>query len=529
MRLRCCLLLLAALSVSAQEYREQVTVDIVEVPVHVTRRGKAVTGLTADAFELSINGKPHPIEYFDVVDARGAALPLVAGSVLGGDVPPEPPRAERRNLTVLVFDTAATTYRYIQRASEAAQKFVKEAPQSETFAVARLNADGVRFLVPFTQDRVAVLRAVRTLEPSKARDALGLVVLDVERKLTVGDTALAATQTLGDVAAGYGGMSGRASEATARVIAARDRANREILTGNEIRAAEYLGLLADSLAAINGMKHVILFAEGGRRMAEPKSAARMHAKFQAASVILDAVELEGMVIPGFGDVESREMSTTFRKQMERSDALYALALGTGGTVTQHSDIVAGLRLLREIQGLTYILAFRPPRTARDHNDISVKVKNQPFGTTVTYRRGYSTSGARPKRNESLFLADVMANDVPQRGLTLDVRVAPVDAGTNVILSVPGRELLAREVDGPQAEVDVFLYVFNDRNVVVEWAYWRLMIDLEKGRTYLEDFPYEIERIFSTLGGGRHTAKALIRFVNSDVIAFQRTDFEIAAK
>ena len=88
-------------------------------------------------------------------------------------------------------------------------------------------------------------------------------------------------------------------------------------------------------------------------------------------------------------------------------------------------------------------------------------------------------------------------------------------------------MLAREVDGPKADVDVFLYVFNERNLVAAWSYWRLNIDLEKGREFLAANPYEIQRLFQ-LRPGKFSAKALLRFPNTEITGFQRADFELAA-
>lgn len=549
MRIRCCLLLVfLSASAFAQRVQEEITVDVVEVPVHVTRRGKAVTGLTQDLFELYINGKRHPFEYFDVIDARGRKLPEITPEVAAAEEAAVPNELQRRTLTVLLFDTSATSHRYLMRASEAAQKFVTEAPPHETFAVARLNPDGVQFLVPFTMDRVAVLRACKTLKPSRAGDALGLATLEAERAITLTDVAPGGVEGVSDPA-----LTGLDAAQVVRVSGERDGeapprdsgpvsvANIQAMSGlvteqvrgdNELRAARNLGFLAERLAPINGMKHVIFFAEGGRRVTNPNSAARMHAKFQAAGVILDAVELDTMRVPGMSEIEQRVdgslwSNPTSRYPEDRSEPLYTLALGTGGTVTKHSNIIDGLRLLREIQAVTYVLGFRPPQTGREQNDIEVKVKKQPFGTTVTYRKGY-VSGARVNRNEGLFLADVMLNDIPQRGLTLDLDVAPLKSGAKVSVSVPGQELLAREVDGPKTEVDVFLYVFNEHDLVAAWAYWRLNIDLEKGREFLSANAYEIQRLFS-LGPGKFSAKALLRFPNTEITGFQRADFEVVAR
>jgi hypothetical protein len=296
------------------------------------------------------------------------------------------------------------------------------------------------------------------------------------------------------------------------------------------RVTRYLGEFADRLAPIAGVKHVVLFAEGAAGGSELVTVGKMHARFQAAGVILDAVELDGMAVPNFTSSGGRLEEGPYHRQLssdnDKSASLYTLALETGGTVTKHGDINEGLRALHDMQSVTYILAFRPKPSGKEHNAISVRVKGQRFGTTVTYRRGYSTK-VNASRSDGLFLADVLMNDIPQRGVTLDVAVKSETEAATVMASVPGPELLAHATTGNEVLVDMFLYVFNDRDFVVGWSYWRLKLDVEKGRDFLAANPYSVQQRFD-LVSGRYSAKALMRFVGADVAGFQRTDFEVAA-
>src|SRR5947209_13753801 len=60
-------LLCGAIAASAQ-VREQITVEAVDVPVYVFAKGKPVRQLSKNDFELFVNGKPQPIDYFEMVD-----------------------------------------------------------------------------------------------------------------------------------------------------------------------------------------------------------------------------------------------------------------------------------------------------------------------------------------------------------------------------------------------------------------------------------------------------------------------------
>jgi len=536
MRIRSGVLFLLFLSLPAlaQRLEEEITVDLVEVPVHVTRNGKAIAHLEKEQFELFVNGEAQEIQYFDVIDRREAPLPKTKTAV--AEVQPAEQMLERRRMMVLLFDTAATTQHRVEMAKQAAKRFVDEARPGDTFAVARMTRDGIAFVVPFTTDRVALLRAITTLRPSRAGDAFSIATLYSERSAVFLSSAQVPdpkNHNFENTENMYPNEPEKFPEATYQAFALKWTEQNEEThrRDGQNHATNFLGELADRLAPISGVKHVVYFSEGANGGADLETVHRMHARFQAAGVILDAVELDGMYVPGFRDGGGRLMETPYHRELspdnDKSASLYTLALETGGSVTKHGDIHEGLRALRDMQSVTYMLAFRPKPTRKVHNAISVKVRNQRFGTTVTYRRGFTTKPSAD-RSDGLFLADVLMNDIPQRGVTLDLDVKSEKLNATVVASVPGAELLARGSDGKDVLVDMFLYVFDDRDFVVGWGYWRLKVDVEKGRDFLAANPYTVQQRFD-LVRGRYAAKALMRFVGAgDVTGFQRADFEVAA-
>ena len=64
------LLLLLAFPLAAQSVHDALTIEVVDVPVFVTRGNQPVAGLSAEDFELFVNGKPQAIDYFDVAGSR---------------------------------------------------------------------------------------------------------------------------------------------------------------------------------------------------------------------------------------------------------------------------------------------------------------------------------------------------------------------------------------------------------------------------------------------------------------------------
>ncbi|HEX3583701.1 MAG TPA: hypothetical protein VH087_18180 [Thermoanaerobaculia bacterium] len=80
--------LFCALAASAQ-MREQIPVQAVDVPVYVVSKGKPVRNLTEGDFELYVNGKPQPIDYFEQVDFTEPAP--VAAPAATNEKAPAPP------------------------------------------------------------------------------------------------------------------------------------------------------------------------------------------------------------------------------------------------------------------------------------------------------------------------------------------------------------------------------------------------------------------------------------------------------
>ena len=486
------LLLLVPVSLSAQRYDDTVTVNVVEVPVYVERFGVPVAGLTRDDFELFVNAEPQPIEYFDVVEngmENNVARPSGRSSSSSGDL-------KRRRLIVLLFDMSGSSAYGLHRARKMAVELVAQSPAGDAYAVATIARTGVRFVVPFTTDRVAVTRAIGTLAPSKAADPFGVATLEVERS-----------------AWGDGG-GGRASfpdfSDGSRAMREWDREER---FRDERLFADDLADLADQLAPLSGIKHVVLLTE---RPGSPDPfhvidpAERVHERFRAAGVILDGVDVRLSRVPGGTASEAR--SAAGPPDLLLSGFLYSITGPTGGTVD------ASLCGLQERNRFTYILGFQPsPASQKKTNSIRVRLKNRPLFTEVRYRQSYTLGEPDPKK-DWLFLADTLLNDIPQLGVTLDLEVK----GTSVVATIPGVELLSYANDAPLL-LDVYLYVFDEQGQPAAWKRVRLAVDLAKGRDFLNAHPYTVRQDFE-LPPGRYSAKAIVRVVGTDKTGFAREDF-----
>ena len=518
-------LLLLATGVSAQ-ISEQITVNVVEVPVYVTKGGQTVKGLTKDDFELRINGKPQTIDYFEVVTNE------TTEAVPGEQLPSID--LERRRMIVLLFDLSQSSMHSLKRAQKSAEKFVAEAPRGDVFAVATLTRDGVRFALPFMRDRGAIQRAVATLKTRGEGDAFGIATNLTHRTVWTSE-AIADTSALEPNNDIWGvpveqRLAYQQSEAAIlaqRVESSIGEFEAQARMTSRRSIVDHIGELALRLSSLSGIKHVVLLSEGAAfvnpsevgsdlAIVSPltirEAVRQLHRRYQEAGVVLDAVDTAGTAAPWCNDCKDASYDTF--------STLHSMSLDTGGTVARE------LPHLRKAQRVTYILAFKPTpeMVDKEENSIDVKLKSAAAFTNLHYRRAWSSMKPLNGADEGLFLADVLLNDIPQNGMTVDLGATRDGQQQSVITAtIPGKELLA--LGNVRLGLDAFIYIFDDAGNVSEWAYRRSVLDLVKGRVELSSTPYTITSRVK-LAPGKYVAKVLLRTAESDATGFARTEFTV---
>ncbi|MBM3766354.1 MAG: hypothetical protein FJW32_13280, partial [Acidobacteria bacterium] len=117
MRFRCFALTIALAAQDAPPIR--VTVNLVQIDAVVTdAKGRRVTGLTKDDFEIKQNGKDRPITAFSYVPEQTADAPLVSG--------PVSPRDVKRTVAIVV-DDLALSFSSTVRVRDALKKYATTA------------------------------------------------------------------------------------------------------------------------------------------------------------------------------------------------------------------------------------------------------------------------------------------------------------------------------------------------------------------------------------------------------------------
>jgi VWFA-related protein len=486
---------------AAPQSRERTTVEVVQVPVSVTTDGSSVRGLTREDFTLRVNGKAQPIDYFDVID-----FAAVSGQQL------RDPR--QRRLYVLAFDLPNTSQFAMFRARRAAEQYLANAQPSDYFAVALVDRYGdIDFLVPFTRDRDALQRAVTTFHAASPKDPLRLTVTPAERAVFTFDNSAEIEQLR---------QMGANVAAEQMIEVGRNRLSDEL---------DALGNLAQRMAPLEGIKHVVVLSSGFgqltsiasprdprnlRGSAGPQFAAyretigfdsqtpfaqqRMQKKFAAAGVFLDAIDVAGL----------RAYDAPY------DNSLHFLVADTGGQVVEHrNDLAGAMKRLTDSQQVVYLLSFHAPQTGRKENAISVRVTGKPRGSNVAYREAYSSTPDKPSSNDGLRLADIITNDVPQNGITMTTSVATAPKRATVNIALPGRELAALAGDDAKIKGEALLYVFAGQKAV---AFAQKAIDVHDATNV------ELAQSFD-LPPGTYAMKVLVRLDN-DTLAFARKDFTI---
>ena len=482
-----------ALSASAQ-VRESITVEVIDVPVYVIDRdGKAVRGLTRNAFSLLVDGKARPIDYFDTIDFGSAQQSPGA----------QRPQRERR-LYLLLFDLTFAVPARVAKAQSAAEKAVGQSnPATDLFSVATYDSRrGVFFVTPFLSDRVAIKRALFTLRSSTSRDALGLTITKDERDLwkeLAPPTDQASSAMLEAIKGGVASQE-MASAPSARLIE------------DEF---ETIGEAAARLSSLEGQKHVLLFTQGfdsrlvhrvrggpGPPAIDPSLVARMDEmsrRFRAAGVILDSIDVAGL----------RHTFDTLE-----NDALWLLARGTGGqVVVNKNDLTAGITDLTTAQQVVYLLGFR--RTDNRPHRIDVSVTGAPRGSNVYYRTGF---GEPQKASvDALRLADIMLNDLPQTGFSLTLDVTP---SADAVVRFRRAEVVP-QLDEKRPAVDAMLYIFKSGSETVASRAKRITFEPRSSVTGEVEFRQHFD-----LPPGAYVAKALLRIEGTNVLAFARREFTV---
>ena len=533
-----------ALPIAAQDPRagEQIQVTLIEVPVNVVdRSGAAVRNLTAQNFELLDNGQRRSITHFDAIDLSATAKSDSGASSAA---------APARNFLIL-FDLSSSEPGTLARARDAARMFVNSAAAaSDRIAVGTFTSEtGFHLLTSFTTDRHLVSAAVATLGAPKYFQPADPLLLSAIEMHEIADMAEGGARPNDQISA-------EVARLQARIL---DRSANDVQRQFIRRTLDGYAELAQVLDRVPGRKQVILLTEGfdaklihGResmvgeqardeqRMIEAGEIWRidndnrygdahtadelkgMIETCRRADVVLNAIDIRGIRVTG---AEVRDLGP------KSNESLFLLTHDTGGMVFKNANSLEEdfHRLLRAGE-FVYILGFEAPsKNPGKFHDLKVKLVNVPSAHAF-HRAGYfeSTPAMSPVER-TLTAAEIVSNQIPQTGITVHTMATPFPrrdgrAQVPVIVEIDGPSIL-RAAKANQIQSEVFIYAFDDHNLVLDFVHQPLRLDVNKLRDRLQQHGV---RLYETLmlPPGRYSVRTLVRAGERSLYGYSGVNIDV---
>ncbi len=517
--LSCCLSLLLAPALAAQEGRfgEEIGVVAVEVPVQVLRDGEPVRGLTREDFEIFEGRKQREIVGFEVVD-------LSLTSAAPGVEAPQLPVAARRHL-LLLFDLSFSSPGSIVRARQAATELVRTALHpSDLVALATVSAaEGVRLPLGFTSDRRQVEYAIDTLGlpqlVESVRDPLGFVLADRQ--------AFGQAGSPGGAGGGGGGGGGAAAEERPDAAAEIEQLLESMETGvrhatdrNRILdLTAQLASLAAVLRDIEGRKHVLFLSEGfdastimgigrgvtaeERQEIEEQNESAMVGEVSNVdsnlrfgetssqnqlSLMLAEFVKAGCTIQSI-DIGGLQATNETRRESYGEDGLFVMARETGGEfLRNYNSLNAALGEVLERTSVTYLLAFQPQDLEYDgkFHEIRVRLKAGERGVRLVHRPGYFAPlpfAERSSIERRLTTAELIlgGEEGGELATSLLTGAFPTASGSGtayvpVLIEVDGDSLLAG-FQGDRLPAEIYGYALAADGTVADFFTQMMEVDV----------------------------------------------------
>jgi VWFA-related protein len=543
---------LVAMPASTQSSRYEDTTDVVviEVPVHVTKGGEPVRGLTADNFELIVDRKKQKLLSFDAIDLSTiSAVPAV-------DSPNALPVVARRHF-LLLFDLSFAEPAGIIRSQDAARKLVLDGLHpTDLVGVGTYNeAIGAQVVLGFTSDRRQIDLALATLgninPAERIRDPLGIMLVEHNKIMELGgfqydlenktpkpenpervggyETTLLVDSMYQANLVDRSAMSG---------IASRSEVRNQILA-----LSSAFSELADHLASVDGRKHIVYFSEGfdsSSLLGTDDTERTQELNQQAASGefwrvdsderygdlgtqqgVFDMLDhfkrcdctIQAVDTGGFRDDRG------FDQRASGEDSLFVMADQTGGELYRnYNDLSEAMASMLDRTSLTYLLSWQTsdPGKPGQFYPIRVKLKGAPKGARLVHRPGYYapkpygqlTAEERRFETIELMMEGREGGTLDASLLAVPFKVTDGKADVLTLLEIEGYSLL-RGHQGSVVPTEVFAYAINEEGGVSDFMGQAIELDLEKVQAALDSRGFKFLGHLE-LGPGKYEVRVLVR-------------------
>jgi VWFA-related protein len=444
---------------TAGGYTLSVNANIVltNVVVRDRKTGALVKDLKASDFQILENGKPQKIASFDyenVDEAATLAEKTVTGKATVADLiersfGSDPAKLKDHRLIVIFFDLSSMQDEDIDRAVDAAKKYVNEKMQPADLVAMVSMSTGLNLDQDFTSDKTALLRVLAAYN---------------------GD------DTTGLANGGTGTTDGTSDDTTA--FAADDTEYNSLNTDRELLA---IRSISKSLEHVDQRKSMLYFSGGLTRngienQASLRAATNEAAKANLAIYSVDSRGLQAM--PPAGDASKGSLrgnsaysgaavTAQFNANFSSQETLATLSSDTGGKAFFDSnDFAPAFQQVQNDTEAYYILGFKSTDQRQDgsYRHLTVKV-NRP-DVKLEYRPGYYAPADfqhQKTEDRELALQEQMRSDLPATDVTMYLQALYFRASDNrngdlfvpVSLIVPGSQIpFAKVKDLDKASLDI---------------------------------------------------------------------------
>jgi VWFA-related protein len=422
-----------------QSYESQVTAVLVDVVVR-DKKGRPVTDLRAEDFEIREDGVPQKIGSFTLVN-RGAGLGIsvrqrrstgttAVDPTSPADEPAKP--ADPPALTALVFDDLASDA--LMFSQRAALDYVPTAGESATKIGVFAADPSVRTLQAYTDDLGLVRRAIQRIAASGSsqREVVSERMSALRGRQSEMDTR-AAANPIATSAAGTASLAGAGAaseigqlEVERRLVEGEIRMLRsfESLDRDHRGYGTTSALMAvlNTLSVTPGRKTVVFFSQG--LPASPAMQTHLQSIIDTANrsnITIYTIDASGLRALSTTGEAQRELAAVteerlrqggglepvfepLMRNMERTEdilrldpqgGLALLAEDTGGfLIRDTNNLRGGLQRIDEDSRFHYLLTYSPTNDVFDGRFRTIDVKVGRPGTAVYARKGYRAI-ARP--------------------------------------------------------------------------------------------------------------------------------------
>jgi VWFA-related protein len=475
----------------------KVRVNLVLVRVVVRdEKGKVVTNLRREDFQLFDNRKPQAITYFSVETPESQALKPAPSAVADNDETGATPKdldTAAKNLpqrfVAVMFDDVHMSMQDTSVVRDAATRLFGALAPSDR--VAMFSASG-QFQLKFTADRELLAKSLYSLVPHPTAGGTGFHDCPdvsyyqadlIQNKNDSQALSLAAEDA---VQCAFNGDESKISQAIAM---AQSAAARSLALGDQETEYAYRHI-EDAMGQLSGMpgQRVMVFVSPGFIPSTLWSeTSALIDRATHAGIVVNTIDARGLYTPDLsGDIADPprdsartggfKVSYRLQAQTAQDQVLEQLAYGTGGTFFHNrNDLDEGLRQAVAAPSLSYLLGFSPQNLKVDGRFHGLKVSltsKQKYA--IQARNGYyapktipnPVEAAKQEIREAIFSQEEL-HDMPVDVQTQFFKKDATSARLSVLTHFDIKGIHFRKIEGRNADVlTIATAIFDDNGNLV---------------------------------------------------------------